>query len=43
MQRPTTPMLYWVLPCGERLHRGRPSMAELRAIVRRNPMAWVIT
>ena len=48
MLRSTCPMIYWV-PCSAlprypqdlRMHRGRPSLAELRRIVRTYPLAWV--
>jgi hypothetical protein len=42
MHRPTTPMLYYVPAHGDRIHRGRPSRAFLREMVRDYPLAWVI-
>ena len=42
MRRDTCPMLYYISWRGDRIHRGRPSIAFLRQCVRRHPLAWVI-
>ena len=41
MTRDTRPMLYFIAGHGDRIHRGRPSLSELRRIVRRYPLTWV--
>lgn len=47
-QRGNSPMLYWAphsglshYPQDLRMHRGNPSLDELRRIVRRYPLTWL--